>query len=238
MGVNIISMCNNQMGADEKSIQIRHMMTIFDKAETVVAWIGESTPQNQRAFSLMQTVAKGEESDARALLSSEQSAQLLSIELRRLYSSVWLTRTWVRQGSFLLFVEPASSTGTASEHQPLVSNPSCHYCQQIRQRNYLSGTMLANPKGRRLLSRPKVNLLEVLRDSSRFDVTDERDRLYGVIGMRIGQIMQTPANLFRLEFNKRLVELVDESTSESISIKEKYLTSEKTWCNALQTVPN
>ena len=98
--------------------------------------------------------------------------------------------------------------------------------------------MLANPKGRRLLSRPKVNLLEVLRDSSRFDVTDERDRLYGVIGMRIGQIMQTPANLFRLEFNKRLVELVDESTSKSISIKEKYLTSEKTWCNALQTVPN
>ncbi len=95
-----MSMCNNQMDADEKSIQIRHMMTIFDKAETVVAWIGESTPQNQRAFSLMQTVAKGEESDARALLSSEQSAQLLSIELRRLYSSVWLTRTWVRQEIF------------------------------------------------------------------------------------------------------------------------------------------
>lgn len=44
------ALCINQSDPLEKSVQIQQMMTIFEKAETVVAWLGESTAQTTAAF--------------------------------------------------------------------------------------------------------------------------------------------------------------------------------------------
>lgn len=59
-------------------MQIQQMMTIFEKAKRVLAWLGPATPLTASAFDLMREVLEYARS------------QDMKTKLRRLYSSAWL----------------------------------------------------------------------------------------------------------------------------------------------------
>lgn len=120
--------------------------------------------------------------------------QALFLKFRRLFSSPWLARTWVRQEVFaaqslvvrcgnasIMWEEFISAAMEAVQGLPTSDGtsikdawksaelPIWHYASQPS-------------KGRTSL-KGKPHLIDLLADSHRFKVTDERDIIYGIIGM-------------------------------------------------------
>ena len=187
------ALCINQSDAAEKSTQIQHMMTIFEKAQEVIGWIGRSTGHTEAAFKIMKTVQSTDPSRL-----SHDAMSVLLTELSRLFSSAWLSRTWVRQeifaarqltlqcGGFSIdwdtfkaaalklkavvsSLETSPKAGPAGCLSVVDHMPVWHYTSQ--------------PARSEIEPRRKVSLLQALEDSYRFGVTDQRDRIYGLIGM-------------------------------------------------------
>ena len=89
-------------------MQIQQTMTIFEKAKRVLAWLGSATPLTTSAFDLMREVLEYVRSQEPVVMGNTLPGELgilnlpqdMKTELRKLYSSTWLRRTWVRQEIF------------------------------------------------------------------------------------------------------------------------------------------
>lgn len=187
------ALCINQSDPLEKSVQIQQMMTIFEKAETVVAWLGESTAQTRAAFKLMRVLHNREVAVHHDNGTCHITQDLLQ-EIHRLFSSAWLARTWVRQEIFTarsLVVRCGNASVTWEEFMGAavraahgLSNPDCSSAKDVWKSTELPIWHYASqPSKGRMSLKGKPYLLDLLADSHRFRVTDERDIIYGIIGM-------------------------------------------------------
>ncbi|PVH70657.1 HET-domain-containing protein, partial [Cadophora sp. DSE1049] len=82
-------LCIDQTDEDERAQQVRLMRDIYSKAKRVLVWVGEETPDVEKAFSI--------------LLQSAPVAERYSIEfidwnaVIQLLDWSWFTRVWVLQ---------------------------------------------------------------------------------------------------------------------------------------------
>lgn len=92
--------CINQVDNSEKSVQIRMMPIIYEKAQTVLAWIGEADDRTQATFSEVRRLAVANDSgtDTGPVLSSNRNAfRDISKDLFSILQRDWFMRIWVIQ---------------------------------------------------------------------------------------------------------------------------------------------
>ncbi|KAH9213389.1 hypothetical protein DL95DRAFT_390522, partial [Leptodontidium sp. 2 PMI_412] len=195
------------------------MLRIFEKADAVTAWLGQLCSSSGRLFEAIQAVSN----KSTQLLTHElrscprENIDSLISALNTHLASAWFTRTWVRQEVFaarkmdvqfglyrLDFEAFLVKTKTlvlilTSTHfpTPQIILPSTLHVYEGEYQH--CGTDRINFEPKTKLTSYTQHLIEVLRSGSLFNVSDERDRVYGALGLLTGPstkfFARLPANL-------------------------------------------
>jgi hypothetical protein len=197
----IDAICINQEDVQEKSQQVSEMLLIYKKAQSVTAWLGEADDENLLALACIRNVAV-----LSALLSdfhkSSHGASCFD-QLRKMhkallcfYEKPWLRRTWIRQeifgarqlvmqcGMYQIswneFIQGSKTLAIIRSHLP--DQIAISYEAEASLARLLEEAQL---NARIPLSgiKPPRTLTEVLLASQLFEVTDQRDTFYAILGM-------------------------------------------------------
>jgi hypothetical protein len=196
----IDAICINQDDNREKSAQVARMLSIYKKAWSVTAWLGEPDTNSLLAFTCCQSQELHDTlwRDDGAVHASMclETLRVIYIAISSLYTRPWLRRTWIRQeifGARRLVVRCGSrqiswdqflgATGLLGAIQDILKVETI-FSEQEEARTW------------RLLSDARLNaevafggfksprdLLPVLLQSQDFEVTDPRDTFYAILGM-------------------------------------------------------
>ncbi len=162
------ALCINQDDIQEKSAQVRKMLTIFFKASAVIAWLGPSNEATTQAFNLLRS--------ARGSTSGVQDA------ITRLTERRWFSRTWVRQevfaarrltlqcGSDLLTSETFLNLATGGVLLPPLLEPVYGHTKKSHGPDWSFENLTSD-------------FIGVLRAGAHFGATDPRDKVYALLGM-------------------------------------------------------
>jgi hypothetical protein len=160
--------CINQGDLTEKALQVRMMLTIFQKAQKVVAWLGEPESASIRKVSPWNIQSPG--------------------PLTCLFEHAWFQRTWIRQEVFA-----ARKLIMQHGHHRIDFEEVMELADELQRLGGLSGML-----GSRINSLQRTyhsgalgqtgmgltfQFYDVLREGPFFGCTDNRDRVYGVLGM-------------------------------------------------------
>ncbi|KAH6666810.1 heterokaryon incompatibility protein-domain-containing protein, partial [Halenospora varia] len=86
------ALCINQGDLSEKARQVKNMLRIFEKADSIIAWLGVPCYSSGKLFFAMQRV---EYSTRHFHLGKD-----LHVALQKHLGSTWFVRTWIRQEVF------------------------------------------------------------------------------------------------------------------------------------------
>ena len=104
--------CINQFNAEEKSVQVRHMLLIYQKCQSVIAWLGMPRKNDSAALDFLTKIAtsdtpvrdgRGQLLDERGRHHDELCAARYAVvcsDLNSLLGKPWFARTWIRQEVF------------------------------------------------------------------------------------------------------------------------------------------
>lgn len=209
----IDAICINQRDQEEKAQQVQMMLTIFQCAKRVVAWIGLQTQWTYLALEMQRRyLADGDQNlepeyTAHQLL-SERRPECLSLlkkaykTLEDLYQRPWFCRTWVRQevfGAKKLFLQ----CGRLVQQWDFFPSQITQFRaleQALARRNVVIGPFnqaalrflktLKSPPHFDIDNIPhwsKVELtlpwLATLQRGSEFEATDQRDKVYAYVSL-------------------------------------------------------
>ena len=186
------ALCINQEDFAEKSKQIQIMLLIFSKAKRVIAWLGRSKDGAEE--SLMRKVAQSQRQ------AFEQCDQAATDQLIR---RPWFSRTWVRQEVFAatdlkLQLEAVScdwnsfssfiwghdklGAGHLASLRDVYSSMKPTFPENFVRppHHYVSGFGDAGNQAQVQLAKA---LLSILTDNQYFKVSNDRDRVYGLLGL-------------------------------------------------------
>jgi hypothetical protein len=229
------AICINQGDSDEKSAQVARMLSIYKKARSVTAWLGQSDDNSLLAFVCCQELTKlcGAVSGVdRTAHAPACFAQLRAIYLAilSLFTRPWIRRTWIRQeifGARRLVVQCGSqqiSWDQFIQAADLMKTIKTF----LGDENHASDQEHA--KIWRLLHdaqknaetafggfKPPRDLLEVLLQSQDFEVTDSKDTFYAILGMcNITAAASVQAMTGQVRYQQDAV-LVDYAKSKSVA---------------------
>ncbi|OAL33240.1 hypothetical protein AYO20_07557 [Fonsecaea nubica] len=169
------ALCINQDNADEKSLQVRMMPLIFNKAVNVIAWLGSPVPGIDLVFNSHESIVP--KTHTRSF-----HPQTLAV-VETLMQREWFRRTWVRQevfaaisltlqcGSywvdFEIFVESAKSLTLLPPHVEIL------YGRYGKSR----------PRGDQSVGNLTNQIIQVLAAGVSFGASNPRDRVYALVGM-------------------------------------------------------
>lgn len=186
------AVCINQHDDNERSAQVRIMLSVYRKAEQVLAWLGPSTAATSLMFDVVESLQRMPESLA-ALDNhgAECVKKLVVVEqgLRDVFSRPWFRRTWVRQEVFAarhLIIH----YGALSVSAELLS-------EMRRNLDMIQGTLVTTgvyshkPAVDELVlltemdpkKRKTSDLFQALIASVEFQESDPRDKVYAILGM-------------------------------------------------------
>ncbi|KAI1849182.1 hypothetical protein JX266_005143 [Neoarthrinium moseri] len=200
------ALCTNQHDDFEKAIQVRRMFVIYRKAERVIAWVPNWS--EEMAASLQSLLAEPTSVEQMDRQRQEEAHKILADA----YYPSLLKRTWIRQeffaaqaimfqyGNLNLSWDQYSKLGDIIAVIQILNPEICNRDQEVRR---LDANSLRFPDRaadglicrmqERFADRPtgndpwtpsnSVSLLGALIISSQFQVTDDRDLVYGVIGL-------------------------------------------------------
>jgi len=236
------AICINQEDLVEKSQQVKNMLRIFEKAEIVVAWLGRPCPASGRLFHALQLV-----SDKNHQILAHEHDQIslkvvedISFALKTHLTSPWFVRTWIRQevfaakklviqfgpyqldfGSFfdkiqwLRLLCNSSLTPDPSITMP----PTLHVYQKDYQHR---GTDRHGFEVQTTLPSYVQHWIDILRSGYLFKVTNERDRIYGTLGLltsvsvkffaRLPADPEILATSFPIDYKKQVPEVYQDVT--------------------------
>jgi Heterokaryon incompatibility protein (HET) len=215
------ALCINQGDPAEKAAQVRNIMRIFKKAKEVIGWISDAT---YSPILLLSATESDVLANARHGQECQEGLLALKATLFMLENSNLWKRTWIRHEIFAarhMRLISANPTGQGLEFNELWSAmhlwegvgirddgwaeqkvqekqetpkraSSCFWL--MAQHYQHAGTDrhdFAFPQAR---LRYSIHWLRILRQGAQFEVTDERDRIYGVFGM-----IWSPASRFYVE---------------------------------------
>lgn len=180
----------DQRDLDEKAVQVKQMLLIFEKAERVVAWLGESGPGMEKLARMISGTGTGAQKKARRKGRSKSAAILsksTKAATRALLRRPWFHRTWVRQevfaaqilrlrvGRFEMLLEDLDRLATFARIQTpqLRSLVASHYEAQ-KDNAITSSTPLSDITSK---------AYRVLIDNQYFQATDDHDRIFALMGM-------------------------------------------------------
>jgi hypothetical protein len=220
------ALCIDQSNAAERSHQVRQMRSIYCKANKVVIWLGEDTwPPNfnaSRAFDAMGRIATAWRLEHRhdpqqADLSTNEefkdvAAPRLLLDhwwhILELFQSRWFQRLWVFQEVVLakrawVHIGPHTlSWDVVGLTAAIIRTNSQHLLEGNRAlpemptgvvNAYLMYRMGNSHDGQRRLSFP---FLELLNYTRQFQCQDPRDRVYGLLGIKITDADPENGDLF------------------------------------------
>lgn len=241
------AICINQRDIAEKSLQVKNMLRIFEKADVVVAWLGKHCSSTGRLFDALELV----NDHSRPFRAAEYDEELRSVlediitSLNSHLESAWFVRTWVRQEVFAAkklvvqlgpyklgfetFIEklyhfrrvlnaPGSSVGKIVPPSTLNVYQDDYQHRGMDRLNFVRDTKLPSYV---------EYWLHVLRSGALFKVSDERDRIYGALGLLtsvsvkfFARLPAPPESLaagFPIDYNKDLSEVYQDVTKYLIN---------------------
>lgn len=201
------ALCINQDDVMERSSHIRRMFLIYRKAKEVFVWLGDAGPHTDLAIEALN------ETESIHLFESTCRRHLSNIHkgLLDLCARPWLERTWVRQEVFAargiyVLCGDTSAPWEGFKNSGIIIRKSAERlasfgltAQSLTEikRHLLGSFNVANPEEvARILVQEcgdsrysghgapsKTDLLDVLVRSCYSQVSNDRDRVYGVLGM-------------------------------------------------------
>lgn len=208
------ALCINQGDGKEKSTQVRKMDVVYTHAERVIVWLGADEPGDAAgAFGVLRSLAntEGEGTDYEmrsrdcVLLVPDRFANTKVYEAWRkvmmFFCQTWFTRLWVLQEIVLaqdaLFVWGDCSISWAHVGAAINVIQRTHLIRSLLQTRNLQNAFLMwhlssvcheeriSNDNRPAPQSSTLPFLHVLDISRGFEVTDPRDKIYGLLGLPI-----------------------------------------------------
>jgi hypothetical protein len=186
------AICVNQADKNEKAAQVQKMLLIYVKARKVVAWLGALDSPSRQSLSSALANKK-----AAAVTQSRAGLELQGV-LQEIVQRAWFSRTWVRQevygardldlqlGELTVGIEQfLELTKTSSIETGRLTSLTSSYRKVEPSRWPVTDTILEELTTSRLATQ---RFFDVLSENVEFDASDDRDRIYALIGM----IQQSP----------------------------------------------
>jgi len=197
----IDAICINQEDAQEESQQVAEMLLIYKKAQSVTAWLGEADNEtllalacirNAKLFRILPPEIHKSGHDGSCL----NQLRAMHKALLAFYETPWLRRTWIRQEIF----GAGQLVMQCGPHQiswdDFIQGPRIMVAIQSLQPDQIVISQDAEASLASLLEEAQLNarvprsgvkpprtLTEVLLASQLFEVTDQRDTFYAILGM-------------------------------------------------------
>ena len=189
------ALCINQSDNDEKSAQVRQMLLIFAKARKVVAWLGPA-PTGAKTLADTVLLLHGSKSlstdnmDRQLMYLREKTATSHEI-LKQLLEVPWFSRTWVRQEVFAAQALDLQIGPHSIPFESFIRFVKTSVIPMTPQMESLASTYgknddAASPSFRTTsagFDDITSRTFYILSDNVHFDVSDQRDRVYALIGM-------------------------------------------------------
>lgn len=180
-------LCINQTDPEEREAQVALMGLLYERAHKTIVWLGENTPETRGAISTMKTIAK---LPKLAKSSIEFIQQSISPEqwhaLNQWMLRPWWTRVWTLQ-EFLLSEEVIFYCGHESITRKIWYKAIISIYDH-RAIGYLEKEAFGNQWARTRLYEyyhdgEKMSLVSMMAYVGYYEATDERDRIYALLGL-------------------------------------------------------
>lgn len=198
----IDAICINQNDLDERSEQVLLMGAIYTQAESVLVWLGRESHQSNQAVDFIKSVAKFDDTVHASdwILNSLNDEAQTSVwpALHHLFERSWWTRVWIRQEAALAqSIEIAVGDQTLSWEslEKFIINMSAvsHiFSQRLFHQHKLAidhkalnalMTLQRLRKMRLAGDTLQYGLLDLMIMTLHSKCTDDRDRIYGTVGL-------------------------------------------------------
>ncbi|XP_014558982.1 hypothetical protein COCVIDRAFT_77035, partial [Bipolaris victoriae FI3] len=189
----IDAICINQEDKVEQSQQVQQMGQIYEKAEKVLIWLGKATPQ---IISLMERLNQFRNADASYHYNPETFKDWNwkdhSMAIKQILNREWFTRIWIlqeaakaRRADVCCGVRsiPTEIFVLALSFVELKFPPHCQPILDIMAKSFRSSSWWAQTRDLRTL----------LRKFHGSKATDERDKIYALLGM--SSYLEDPKNI-------------------------------------------
>ncbi|ERF74282.1 hypothetical protein EPUS_01969 [Endocarpon pusillum Z07020] len=228
------AICINQQDLLEKAHQVKNMLRTFEKADRVVAWLGRPLPTSAKLFKAIELVGPSSGRDPPQKHQDGCAAAIRNVALAvsKQLESAWFRRAWIRQEVYAAkklilqtghlqsdFMDFTSSLARmqmtlasfdASQDRSRI--PSTLETYQNEYQHLGSDRPSFKPKG----ERPTYvqYWLDSINTGLWFDVTNERDRIYGMLGLltsktvkffaEVPEELEKMAEAFPIDYSKSL----------------------------------
>ncbi|KAH7092088.1 heterokaryon incompatibility protein-domain-containing protein [Paraphoma chrysanthemicola] len=183
----IDAVCINQSDSTERGLQVQMMKTIFANADGVIAWIGPSSAHCGIAMEFILQFAHPNVNMERLLERADSEGSRLQNSIHDLFMRPYWGRVWI--------VQELASARTAQVRCGHYSAPLEAFQVFITALNSRLGTIanyMSVTKACRLLklvkiywqqSMDKQRLIDILWSTVDFQATDQRDKIYAILGI-------------------------------------------------------
>lgn len=190
----IDAFCINQLDAAEKSRQVESMLLIFQRAERVIAWLGNSTLTDEVFLEALKLAGASSENHAQQRSLCPFHLPMLKKLHVQFMQRPFFSRTWIRQEVWQARNMSIHCGSLMCEYTFLMENGATlrKYYDAAITNTLANGEFDSSDSLWSLTSRlkakgePLVRYLEPFVDAALFKASDDRDRIYGVIGMLEG----------------------------------------------------
>jgi hypothetical protein len=238
------AICINQKDTEERNHQVQLMRIIYSKAAKVLIWLGHEHPDTVRSGLdavcrfVNETCSEAErddslaeytwgDQDARALNRNilPKSTEVEDIKsLGQLFACIWFTRLWVVQEVVLSSVAMiywdnaiidfrwlgllVQHFGSSALHPVF-----CHYNSYASIKGRFNCYFIHNLRQ----SSQTRYFFDIMTSTLRFDVSDSRDRVFGLLGLQSSDSDPDQGNLFlEPNYNISLSEVMEMVTTKSL----------------------
>ena len=190
------AICINQFDAAEKSAQVKMIGQIFAQADEVVAWLGDLTPERERALAFITGLknyfdmhyAQNAAEDVSSAMELNPYRKVMPaddlVALSKLMGHPYFSRTWIVQE-----VAVARKLQLLIGHHTLSWEVFAEVCERVfRHPNIFLGLSLPQDillvqHTRQLYQTWRLLLLEVMLLTLNFKSQDPRDKIFAIVGI-------------------------------------------------------
>ncbi|KAI2627971.1 heterokaryon incompatibility protein-domain-containing protein [Hypomontagnella submonticulosa] len=179
------AICINQSDPYEKTNQIRIMGVIYSKAARTIAWLGRCGAYSKEAFRFLEALsAPGGSVSFSNLFRSQERPMPVFLGLQEIIQRPYWERAWIIQ-------EISKSTNLAILYGEYQFNLDellkvARHLKDLPQRNRDIMAAIAKFRSQEQRSRvgnPRISLLQALLESRHSRATDQRDKVYTLLGV-------------------------------------------------------
>lgn len=247
----IDALCINQHNANERSIQVQNMFDVYRKAEKVLVWLGECGDVTRFCLRYFASLRNGDVQNSNTFVRNccVAHGRHMFQGLRKLFDKPWYRRLWIRQEVFAarditVFCGETNlpwSWLTWSSRLASLLGENFEPTVPLRGRLETMFRGLAQASSSVLAMReypelvgsfevPGDDLFSFIQASVHCQCSDNRDRIYAILGMTVDHSRQ------RLDINERRHSLdvdYNRSTADVFQDAARYLMLSDNYCSLL-----